>query len=114
MAGALQDVPILVLAPHRGALLGSPGGFPFLSHPRRFAWGSFSFFLTSPPLVNIAYNSLSPFIDMDMLDRDLLLTSSSISFQSFHLRRERSQHLGCLVYVGLFSFNGLTGYHGSS
>src|ERR1039457_4033061 len=38
--GPLQGAPFRVLAPHRGAVLGSPAGLPFLSHPRRFAWGS--------------------------------------------------------------------------
>jgi len=36
MAGERHLVPFLVFAPQRGAILGSPGGLPFLSHPRAF------------------------------------------------------------------------------
>src|SRR5579862_5593291 len=35
IAGDRHGVPRRVLAPQRGALFGSPGGFPFLSHPLR-------------------------------------------------------------------------------
>src|SRR5271166_4777847 len=40
IAGPLHGVPLRVLAPHRGAMPGSPVGLPFFNHPRRFAWGS--------------------------------------------------------------------------
>lgn len=36
-AGEPQGVPLRVRAPHRGALLGFPGGLAFLSQPSRFA-----------------------------------------------------------------------------
>jgi len=52
----LQGVPFRVLAPHRGAVLGSPVGFPFFVHPRRFAWGSFiAISLIPSPLVSASY-----------------------------------------------------------
>jgi len=35
IAGARHAVPRRVLAPHLGAVFGSPGGFPFFSHPLR-------------------------------------------------------------------------------
>src|SRR5271166_3380253 len=40
IAGPLHWVPLRVLAPQRGAVLGSPLGLPFFNNPRRFAWGS--------------------------------------------------------------------------
>src|SRR4051794_19317087 len=42
IAGALHGDPRRVFAPHLGDLLKSPQGLPFLSHPLRGAWVSFS------------------------------------------------------------------------
>ena len=39
MAGSSHGVPFRVLAPHFAAFERSPGGLPFLSQPRRCAWG---------------------------------------------------------------------------
>jgi len=39
-------VPRRVLAPQRGALVKSPGGLPFLSHPRRSLVDGFGFSIT--------------------------------------------------------------------
>ena len=46
--GAAHRVPRRVFAPQRGAVLGSPAGFPFLSQPRRFAGGSSTVCLLTP------------------------------------------------------------------
>jgi hypothetical protein len=53
IAGARHSDQLLVFAPHLGDRLGSPGGLPFLSHPRRFAWGSFVFFCISEAFVKL-------------------------------------------------------------
>ncbi len=55
MAGLRHDVLRLVLAPHRGAVCQSPGGLPFLNHPRsgRFTRGS-TCLLSSPCMGSIA------------------------------------------------------------
>jgi hypothetical protein len=86
MVGPLQGAPCLVFAPHLGALLGSPGGFPFFSQPLRGAWGSLSAFCTSPSslppicrlvLADSPNNRLPSFVNMDMPDNHPLLPSPS-------------------------------------
>jgi hypothetical protein len=59
MAGPRQAVCLRVLAPQRGAFEGSPGGLPFLSHPRRVAWGSSSVLAMLPPLARAPADSPS-------------------------------------------------------
>ena len=81
MAGPSQGVPRRVLAPHLGALLGLPGRFPFFSQAPRGVWGSRSNFCIAPsslsPLRLLVLgerpnNSLSAFVDVDILDNHLL------------------------------------------
>jgi hypothetical protein len=38
MAGHWQGVPRRAFAPHRKALVKSPGGLSFFNWPRRFSW----------------------------------------------------------------------------
>jgi len=78
IAGDLQGVPFLVLAPHLG---------PFIK--LFFAQGLFIGFF-APPLVDHTNYCLSPFIDMDVFDDHLLLTASSVLLQSLHLCDESS------------------------
>ena len=93
MAGPLQGVPFRVLAPHRGAVLGSPVGLPFLSHPRRCAWGSSLVLVlipTSTPTSGVTYRAndgLATAMNMDMLDFHFLFSLTPISLKRFHLRR---------------------------
>ena len=88
IAGPLQAVPFRVLAPQRGAVLGSPTGLPFFSHPRRFAWGScFAVIdIPHPPVPasgrHHAHNGLTTTMNMYVLYLDLLL-----SFAPIHLER---------------------------
>ena len=51
IAGARHFSPCRVLAPHRGAVFGSPGGLPFFSHSRRASWGLLSTSVYLPGLV---------------------------------------------------------------
>ena len=87
IAGALQEVPFLVFAPHLGALFGFPRGLPFLNSMRLVAWGSSALFLTNPPspLVDSANDCLSTLINVHMLNNDFLLASRPISLKGFHL-----------------------------
>ena len=48
IAGHWQSVPRRVFAPHRAALVKSPGEFPFFNHPRRFSWGVLLIFRRPP------------------------------------------------------------------
>jgi hypothetical protein len=52
MAGHWQDVPRLFFAPQRRTRDRSPGGLPFLSHPRRGSWGTPSIFSMLPTIAN--------------------------------------------------------------
>lgn len=49
IAGQRQPVPRRVLAPHRGAVEGSPRGFPFRRGPRSRSMGSIRRFPLPPP-----------------------------------------------------------------
>ena len=85
MAGALQGVPFLVFAPHRGALWGLPWGLPFFNKMGvflLFVWGLFALFILTPPPGGpyIAYNSLAAFIDVDMFNSHLLLPLTPVFF----------------------------------
>jgi hypothetical protein len=95
IAGPMQRVPLRVLAPHRGAMLGSPTGLLFFSHPRRFAWGSLLVFLVIPtPRCTVVYgpnNGLTAAVNMNVLDSHLLFPFTPICFERFHLRCKRSQ-----------------------
>jgi len=81
MAGPLHRVPFHVLAPHRGAVLGSPGRLPFFNHPRRFAWGSLiAIFLIplSPALTccrDGAHYGLAATAYVDVLDGTVLFAA---------------------------------------
>jgi hypothetical protein len=96
-AGPLQDVPFRVLTPHRGAVLGSPAGLPFFSHPRRFAWGSMIAISFSPlPRVvdscsHRANNGLAATMYVYVLDCAMLFPVGAMLFQCFHLGRKRPQ-----------------------
>jgi hypothetical protein len=101
MAGALHGVPLRVLAPHRGAVLGSPVGLPFLSHPLPCTEGSLLVisFLSSLPasllwalsLVNGTHYGLAATVYVYMFDGKVLLPFAAMFFQCFHLRRECPQ-----------------------
>lgn len=73
-------MPRRVLAPHRGAVLGSPGGFPFFSHPLRGGIGcSFDFifviFCRSLSTTVVAYGAddrLAAVTDVYVTDHHLL------------------------------------------
>jgi hypothetical protein len=91
MAGPLQAVPFRVLAPHRGAVLGSPTGLLFFSHPRRLAWGS-SFAIIDIPAPRLlpsgrhhAHNGLPATMNMHVLYLDLLLPFAPIHLERLHL-----------------------------
>jgi hypothetical protein len=115
IAGAWQGVPRRFLAPHRGALLKSPGGLPFFSHPRRLSWGCASTLaVISPPslVVHRPHNGLAALVDMDVLNRDFLLSAlAPVLLQGFHLGREGLQQPYSLVNVFLPCFQGYTSPH---
>jgi hypothetical protein len=71
MAGHRQGVPRRVFAPHRAARVGSPGGLPFLSQPRRASWGvAFRLPFTPTPTprsVHRSHNGLPALVDVNML-----------------------------------------------
>jgi hypothetical protein len=77
MAGPLHGLPVRVLAPHRGAVLGSPVGLPFFNHPSRFAWGSLLIFLVIPtPGSTVVYgpdNGLATAMNVNVLHCYFLL-----------------------------------------
>lgn len=97
MAGLVHGAPLRVVAPHRAAVLGSPVGLPFFSHPRRFAWGSLLVFFVIPapcPGVRVVYGShdgLAAAMNVHVFDGDFLLPLAPIRLERFHLRSERSQ-----------------------
>jgi len=96
-AGPLQGAPFRVLAPHRGALLGSPAGLPFFSHPRRFAWGSLIAIslIPLPPVVascsHCAHNGLAATMYVYVFDRAVLFSFAAILFQCVYLGRKCPQ-----------------------
>ena len=51
------------------------------------------FFVTLPPMRDVADDSLAAFVDVDMLDCHLLLTARTIPLQGFHLGREGAAQL---------------------
>ena len=86
MAGPLHGAPLRVLAPHRGAVLGSPVELPFFNHPRRFAWGSL-ITISVIPLPSLpaccwhgAHNGLATTVYVDMLDGTVLFPFAAIFF----------------------------------
>jgi hypothetical protein len=102
MAGERHAVPFLVFAPQRGAILGSPGRLPFLSHPRSpqnllVATGFFLFpaFLTignrREILVDGANNGLRTAVHVDMFDGTALFSVASMLLPCLHLCRVQTQ-----------------------
>jgi hypothetical protein len=101
------------MAPHRGAVLGSPAGLPFFSHPRRFAWGSLIAisFIPLPPVLascrHCAHNGLAATMYVYVFDRAVLFPFAAILFQYFHLGRKCPQqpigvaHTNVNTMVGL-------------
>src|ERR1700722_5126601 len=86
MARALQSVPRRVLAPQYGAREKSPVRLPFLRRPRRDAWGLCSLSFTYPPSPAFAVghgadNRLAAFMNVNMLDRHLLLSDLALQFR---------------------------------
>ena len=51
------------------------------------------FSVTLPPMRHVADDSLAAVVDVDMLDRHLLLAAGAISLQGFHLGREGARQL---------------------
>jgi hypothetical protein len=103
-----------VRAPHRGALLGFPGGLPFFKQPRRFAWGSFAALLCIPtprPPVDRPDNGLSAGLHSDVLNCYLLLTAAAVRPQALRHRRKRPQQLCSAVDVALHAIVCLLGEH---
>ena len=84
IAGHWQSVPRRFFAPHRAALVKSPGGLPLFSRPRRFSWGVCSGIaiapLPSPGCAHRPHNRLPALMDMDVLHRYLLLTGQALQF----------------------------------
>ena len=82
IAGHRHGTPCRFLAPQRGAFRKSPGGFPFLSQPRRCSWGPCSvprIIPHPPPPSALAWRSHSPDnrlatrMDVHVFDDDFLL-----------------------------------------
>lgn len=92
IAGAMQAVPRLVLAPQRGAVLGSPGEFPFLNQLPRGSWGrSPVFFVILPPThlrFDAADNRLPAMVHGNVLNGHFLLALASIAIQRLQLIHE--------------------------
>ncbi len=90
-------------------MLGSPGGFPFFSHPLRGGIGcSFDFifviFCRSLSTTVVAYGAddrLAAVTDVYVTDDHLLAGLPTVAVQSFNLRRESSQQLRRSVDVGI-------------
>jgi hypothetical protein len=106
IAGALHSAPDRVLAPHRGAWLGSPGGLLFFSQPfcivftpeslmliRRLVQGANRFALRT----DASDNRLSPVVHMHMLHDHLLFTFRSKGAQNFDLAGEHSEEFYAAV-----------------
>jgi hypothetical protein len=102
------------LAPHLGAVLGSPGGFPFFSHPLRKAVecsfeAIFSIFRGRSLTVttNLSNNCLTAVTDI-YVPHNHLADFSSVAVQSLHLRRESSQQFRGVIDIGIDSIWRLT------
>ena len=99
-------------ASHLGAVFGSPGGFPFFSHPLRAeAVGSFDFVcvifrggLSTTVLAHRPNDRLTALIDVYVPHDHRLADLSTVSVQSLHLRRESSQQFRGEMDVGFCCF----------
>ena len=96
MAGPRQAVPRRVLAPHRGAELGSPGRLPFCSRPVLCSRGCASPVIVAPLPVPLwccrdsAHDRLSTCVNVDVLHYDFLLSGLALQFRhSFKLLDEK-------------------------
>ena len=92
IAGALHSSPFRVLAPHRGAVLGSPVGLLFFRCPRRFAWGSFLVlgFIPTPlgGMTDSTDNGLTAPVHVNVFDLYSLLAFTAVCLQRLYLLRE--------------------------
>ena len=110
IAGDWQGVPRRVLAPHLGALFGSPGGFPFFSHPFRgvagcsfdFVWVIFSGGRSTTVLAHRANDGLTAFIDIYVSHYHLVSDLSTVAIQSLHLHRESSHQFRGEIDIGIY------------
>jgi hypothetical protein len=112
IAGARHSVPRRVLAPHLGAVFGSPGGFPFFSNPFRagviysldFVCVIFRKSLSTTVMAHGSNDRLTALIDIYVSHERRLAELSTVAVQSLHLRREGSQQFRCVIDVGIHSF----------
>jgi hypothetical protein len=102
-------LPRRVLAPHLGAVFGSPGGFPFFSHPFRagdvssfnFVCGIFRGSLSTTVMAHGSNDRLTALIDIYVPHDHLLAALSAVAVQSLHLRRESSRQFRGAIDVGI-------------
>ena len=93
IAGCRHDLPLRVLAPHRGAFIGSPCGLPFR---RSTAFVSLRMGFTyrssrPPPDIHRPHHGLTAFVDMNVLNDHLLLATGTMLLERLHLVREDLQ-----------------------
>jgi len=86
IAGARHFSPCRVLAPHRGAVFGSPGGLPFFSHPDPLLRSRFLFFgfivaahVSGIVLAHLAHDGLTAFMDLHVFYDHFLFAFASIT-----------------------------------
>jgi hypothetical protein len=73
IAGAIHSLPCRVLAPHRGAFFGSPGGLPFFNHPKENLEILLPLLIVSPigyriGLVHSPHDRLPSFMNVDVFN----------------------------------------------
>lgn len=109
IAGDWHAVPRRVLAPHLGALFGSPGGFPFFSHLLR---GSgfcsvgivcviFRGSLSTTVMAHGSNDRLNALIDIYTPHDHLLAELAAMAVQSLYLRREHARQLRDAIDVAV-------------
>ncbi len=104
IAGHLQAVPLRVRAPHRGLLC--MGNSPCMGLFFRLR------LIPCPRPAYEAYDSLTSLMDMNMLDRDFLLTLATMAVQRFKQGGVGSGKLVRLGEVFAPSFQRLAAKHG--